>query len=157
MGTYSFLDVQVSIVGPGINASIDGPTPGSEQIGSSAGVAKEGVTLAYDEPKTTATTGADGDVMLNLHASQTGKITVRLLKTSPINAVLSQGYAAQRGSAANWGQNTITISNPVSGDQGTGDQMAFEKFPDDTWAEDGNVLEWVFIGKVDNNLGPGSV
>ncbi len=155
MGTYSFLDVQVSIVGPGINASIEGPTPGSEQIGSSAGVAKEGVTLAYDEPKTTTTTGADGQIMQNLHAGQTGKITVRLLKTSPINAVLSQAYAAQRGTAANWGQNVIVITNTVSGDQGTGDQMAFEKFPDDTWAEDGNILEWVFTGVVDNNLGAG--
>jgi len=157
MGTYSFLDVQVSIVGPGINASIEGPTPGSEQIGSSAGVAKEeGISLAFDEPKSSITTGADGETMTNLHATQTGKITVRLLKTSPINAVLSQAYAAQKSSAANWAQNTIVISNNVSGDQGEGTGMAFEKFPDNKWAEDGNILEWVFIGKVDENLGAGA-
>ena len=154
MSAYSFLDVQASIVGPGINATIEG-TPGSEQVGSSAGVAKEGITVAYDEPKTTVTTGADGQIMTNLHATQTGKVTIRLLKTSPVNAILSKAYASQRSSAANWGQNTIVVTDVVRGDVAGGVQMAFEKFPDNTWSEDGNVIDWVFIGLVNDNLGPG--
>src|SRR5208282_5761454 len=115
MTAYSFLDVQASIIGPGLNATI-GSTPGSSQVGSSAGVAKEGITVEYDDPKSTVITAADGTIMTNLHATQTGKVTIRLIKTSPINAVLSQGYAAQRSSAANWAQNTIIVTDVVSGD-----------------------------------------
>jgi len=155
MTAYSFLDVQASIIGPGLNATI-GSTPGSSQVGSSAGVAKEGITVEYDDPKSTVITAADGTIMTNLHATQTGKVTIRLIKTSPINAVLSQGYAAQRSSAANWAQNTITVTDVVSGDVAGGTNLAYEKFPSDTWAEDGNILEWVFIGIVNNNLGPGA-
>ena len=155
MGVYSFLDTSVSIVGPGVNVNIEGGTPGSEQIGSSAGAAKEGVTVAFDDPKDTKVVGADGAIMHSLHASQAGKFTVRLLKTSPINAVLSQAYAAQRGSAANWGQNVIVLTNNVLGDVAEGAQMAFEKFPDNEYAEDGNTLTWVFTGLVDELLGPG--
>jgi len=156
MGVYSFLDVSVSIVGPGVNAQIEGPTPGSEQIGSGAGVSNEGVTVAFDEPKNMVTTGADGSIMQSLRAGQTGKMTIRLLKTSPINGVLSQAYAAQRQSAANWAQNIIVLTNNVLGDVAEGQQMAFEKYPDNTYAENGNVLDWVFTGVLDELLGTGA-
>lgn len=151
MGAYSFLDVTASIVGPGLNTNVQG----SQEIGSGAGAAKEGISTAFDEDKGTVVTGADGETMTSLHAGQTGTITIRLLKTSPVNAVLSQAYAYQRTSAANWGQNTIRVVDKVRGDVVTGTDMQIRKFPDNAWAEDGNILEWVFQGVVIENLGPG--
>lgn len=145
MSAYSFLNVQASIVGPGLNA----------QIGSSAGAAKEGLSTEFDEDKTTVTTGADGTIMTSLRASMTGKIVVRLLKTSPINQVLNQAFNFQRSSAANWGQNALRIVDKARGDVVTGRQMAFVRHPSNAWSEDGNIIEWTFIGIVNEVLGAG--
>ena len=156
MSAYSFLNVQASILGPGINATIVGtPNPGGAQIGSGAGSAKEGISHAFSEGKQTVTTGSDGSIMTSLHATQTGKITIRLLKTSPLNAVLNQAYNFQRSSAANWAQNVIRIVDKVRGDVLSGVQMGFEKHPDNMWGEDGNTLEWVFEGLTRELLGVG--
>jgi Bacteriophage KPP10, Structural protein ORF10 len=145
MSAYSFLNVAASISGPGLVA----------QIGSSSGAAKEGLSTAFDEDKTTITTGSDGAIMTSLRATMTGRITVRLLKTSPINAILSQAYNFQRLSSINWGQNAITVTDVARGDVVTGRQMAFVKFPDNGWAEDGNTLDWVFQGIINEILGAG--
>lgn len=146
MGSYSFFDVQASIVGPG----------GSFNLGSGAGVADEGISITMSEDKNTMTTGADGGVMHSLHAGKSGQVTVRLLKTSPTNAKLSTMYALQTTSAATHGINTITISNPVTGDSITCTLCAFKKFPDNTYAKEGNTNEWVFdAGIIDTSLGGG--
>jgi hypothetical protein len=145
MGAYSFLSVQASILGPGLNA----------QIGSSAGSAKEGISVEMEEDKTTVTTGADGSIMTSLRASMTGRVIVRLLKTSPINAVLMNGLNFQRISAANWGQNVIVVSDTARGDVVSGRQMSFVRFPNNSWAEEGNVIEWSYVGIVNEWMGAG--
>lgn len=145
MGTYSFLDVQANINGPGLSA----------QIGSSAGSAKEGISTAFEEDKATVTTGADGAIMTSLRASMTGEIVIRLLKTSPINAVLNQAFNSQRLNAANWGVNSIRVVDKLRGDVVTGRQMSFMKHPENAWAEEGNTLEWHFKGIVNEVLGAG--
>lgn len=145
MSTYSFLSVAASIVGPGLAA----------QIGSTSGAAKDGLSTEFDEDKTTVTTGADGDIMTSLRASQTGKIVVRLLKTSPINAVLSQAYNFQRLNPGSWGQMNLRVVDKARGDVVTGTQMAFVRFPSNTWSEEGNTLEWSFVGIVNEVLGAG--
>jgi Bacteriophage KPP10, Structural protein ORF10 len=145
MGAYSFLNVEATFAGPG----------GNFQIGSSAGVAKEGISTSFDEPKGTVTTGADGSIMGSLHAGQTGKMTIRLLKTSPVNAQLSASYAFQRQSAANWQQNIIRVVDKVRGDLAVIRQANFMKFPDNAWSEDGNVLTWEFQGILTEDLGAG--
>lgn len=146
MSTYSFLNVQASVSGPGLTA----------QIGSNSGAAKDGLSTSFDEAKNTITTGADGSIMTSLRASMTGKITIRLLKTSPLNAVLSAAFNFQRVSSANAGQNNLRVVDKARGDVVTGRQMAFEKFPDNVWSEEGNTLEWTFIGIVNETLGPGT-
>jgi hypothetical protein len=145
MSTYSFLNVAASIVGPGLNA----------QIGSTSGSAKDGLSAEFDEDKVTVTTGADGAIMTSLRASQTGRIIVRLLKTSPINAILSSAYNFQRVSSANTGQNTIRVVDKARGDLVNGRQMAFVRMPSNTWGEEGNILEWSFIGIVNEVFGAG--
>lgn len=146
MGAYSFANITLTLTGPG----------GSIRLGAGAGNDKGGITCSLDEDKTTTVTGADGAVMQNLHPGQTGTITVRLLKTSPSNAFLSQLYNFQRQSSANWGQNVMRGADVVRGDVFSGISMAFVKFPDVTWAEDGPSLEWQFRGIVRELLGQGS-
>lgn len=147
MGTYSFLDVHAAIIGPG----------GSFQLGGEgAANAEEGVSIAMTEEKNTMTVGADGDGMHSLHAGKSGKITVRLLKTSPVNNKLSLMYNLQTVSSAAHGLNVISIRNPISGDSITATQVAFAKHPDIAYAKDGGVVEWEFHAiKIDPSLGGG--
>jgi hypothetical protein len=143
---YSFLDVQASLVGPGAAFS----------IGSDAGTAEGGITVELAEDKDTMVIGADGSVMHSLHAAQGGTVTVRLLKTSGDNFLLSTLYALQSSSSALWGLNTIVITNIVSGDVVTCMQCAFKRQPSNTWAKDGNIIEWAFnAGQIFELLGAG--
>ena len=64
--TYSFLDTQASIQGPG----------GAFSIGAGAGIAEEGITVEPNVDQDTMTIGADGTGMHSLIADQSGKITV---------------------------------------------------------------------------------
>lgn len=135
MQTYSFLNVQAAISGPG----------GAFSMGSGAGSAEEGITVSMNEEKTTMTIGADGEGMHSLHGGNAGKATVRLLKTSPVNAQLSALYNAQKQSSALWGQNVITVSDPTRGDFITLRGAAFGKHPDLAFAKDGAAIEWEFM------------
>lgn len=146
MGTYSFLNVQASISGPG----------GAFSIGSDAGAAEEGITVSMREEKNTMTVGAGGDGMHSLHGGNSGRITVRLLKTSPVNAQLSALYNFQKSSSANWGQNLIKVSDTIRGDVVVGRQSAFVKLPDLTYAKEGDTIEWEFdVVNLSERLGTG--
>lgn len=143
---YSFLDAQVALVGPNGAVSL-----------SNGGIADEGVSYEMEGDKGTMVTGADGGFMHSLHAAQSGTVTVRLLKTSPLNGVLQTMYNAQTASSANYGQNTITIRDPVRGDSITAQGCAFRKQPNNNFSKEGNTLEWVFnSGRIDVQLGQGS-
>lgn len=146
MGVYSFLDVQASIAGPG----------GSFSIGSDAGAAEEGITTAFVGEKNTMTRGAGVEGMHSLRASQAGKITIRLLKTSPVNAKLSALYNFQQSNSGSWGQNIIKVSNTVAGDVVSGRECAFTKHPDLTYATEGGTIEWEFdVIKLSELIGAG--
>src|ERR1700690_3265850 len=105
--TYSFLDVQATITGPG----------GAFALGSGSANAKEGITVEFIEDKDNMIIGADGSAMHSLIASKGGTATIRLLKTSPVNSQLQQLYAYQQTSSAFWGQNLIRLTNAVTGDE----------------------------------------
>lgn len=134
MKTYSFQDVQAAIVGPG----------GAFNIGNGAGVADEGITVTAASEMSTMTIGADGLGMHTLHADRSGKIVVRVIKTSPVNALLMAMLQFQRVSAANHGQNTITITHTSLGDVTTAQQVAFSKVPDNAYAKNADIREWNF-------------
>lgn len=141
---YSFLDVLAAVAGPGLVAN----------IGAGAAVAEEGITITPTGDKNTMTEGADGKVMHNLIASDSGQVTVRLLKTSPMNALLMAAYDFQSSSSALWGQNVITVTNPTTGDITTAQQCAFKKKPEISYAKEGALIEWVFdSGKINTVLG----
>lgn len=132
MATYSFLDTQVAIRGPG----------GSFNLGSGSGSAEEGITITPSQSINTMTIGADGTPMHSLHADKSAKIKLRFLKTSLTNALLSAMVALQRTSSNLHGQNTITLVNTASGDSITMQKVAFGKIPDMTYAKDGGMIEW---------------
>ncbi len=144
---YSFKDCLASIVGPG----------GAFSLGQDAGVAEGGISIELQSDKDTLVLGADGSPMHSLHAGQGGSITVRLLKVSSTNFLLSTLYAFQSSSSANWGLNTIVISDVSRGDVITCIQCAFKRQPANTYATDGNIIEWAFnAGAIFETLGAGS-
>lgn len=148
MPAYSFLDTQASIVGPGIICA----------LGAGAATAKEGISYEFAEDKDTMTIGADGNGIHSLHGGNAGTVTVRLLKNSPTNAFLQAAYDFQRLSSANWGQNTITITNSVSFDTITCAGVAFRRNAPNAFAEEANVIEWSFNAiRINPILGPGSL
>jgi hypothetical protein len=143
--TYSFLDVHMAITGPG------------GALNLTNGTAEEGLTLEYVDDKNNMVIGSDGSVMHSLRANNAGRATLRLLKTSPLNALLTGMYNFQRQSASTWGQNTITLADVARGDVYTLQSCSFRKFPDNSYAKDGGIMVWAFdVGIMDPLLGQGS-
>lgn len=144
MATYSFIDVNATLVGP----------TGVINLGYGAGASEEGISINAAGDKNTMMIGADGEGMHSLHADKSGAITVRLLKTSPTNAKLMAMYDAQTISSQLHGQNVITVTNSKSGDVTVGRECAFKKKPDLSYKKDGDIVEWSFDAiKIDTILG----
>ena len=75
-------------------------------------------------------------------------VTIRLLKTSPVNAQLRELYNFQDVGSVAWGKNVITIRNIVTGDEEVISGAAFAGLPENSWATEGNTLEWTFNGAI---------
>ena len=134
--TYSFLDVSASFAGPTGAFSLTG------------GAAEEGISIAMREDKNLMTIGAAGDVQHSLRADNSATITIRLLKNSPTNALLSSQYNLQKSSSTLWGQNVISINASI-GDEIIATDVAFKKQPAVTYSKDGALNEWEFdVGSV---------
>ena len=146
LATYSFLDVHCRIAGPG----------GSVDIGSSAALAKEGITFESIEDVDVMVIGAAGDAMHGLRGVKAARAVIRVLKTSPANAQLGAMLSYQRQSALFHGQNQISLANPVAGDSYTCTGVAFARVPTNTWAEDPGMIEWTFnVSYMDPKIGGG--
>lgn len=130
-GTYSFLDTKCTLVGPGGAFDLTG------------GVAEEGITITPREDKNKLDIGADGNGMHSLRADKSANCTIRLLKNSPVNALLSVMYALQITSASLWGINTISVDSGI-GDVISLRQGAFKKLTPLTYAVVGGMNEWEF-------------
>ena len=144
MPTYSFLDVQASLVGP----------TGTCNLGYGAAVSDEGISIDMAGDKNSMMIGADGEGMHSLHADKSGTITIRLLKTSPTNAILQAMYDAQTLTSELHGKNIITVTNSQSGDITVARSCAFKRKPSLSYKKDGDVMEWAFDAiKIDTILG----
>lgn len=142
--TYSFLDVNAALSGPG----------GVISLGNGAGNSEEGITITPTGPKNTMQVGSDGYGQHSLLADKSGKVTIRLLKTSPTNQLLSAMYAFQTASGANHGQNTLVINDTSRGDVITCQQVAFAKAPDLTFAKEAGSNDWEFDAvRIERTLG----
>lgn len=142
--TYSFKDIQAAIVGPG----------GAINLGDGSGAAEEGITIEYSADVDGMLIGADGSGQHSLSMDRSGQITVRLLKTSPTNALLSAMMEFQRSGGSTHGQNTITVIDSNRGDVITARQVAFARRPALTYAKEAGINEWVFNSvQIDPTLG----
>lgn len=132
---YSFKNVQAAISGPG----------GSINLGEGSGSSDEGIAITPSNEISTMQVGADGFGQHSLHADQSGKVVVRLLKTSPTNQLLSAMYNAQTGNAASHGQNTVTIVDTLRGDNVACTQVAFSRAPNLSYGKEAGLVEWEFM------------
>lgn len=147
MATYSFKDVHATIQGVG----------GSINLGYGAGIAEEGITIEPAEDKNIMTIGADGQGMHSLVSSEAAKVTVRLLKTSPVNAQLQAMFNLQADSSLAHGKNTITVRDIARGDSITMTGVAFRSRPSVTYAKEGGTIEWGFDAiRISATLGVGT-
>lgn len=145
--TYSFLDVAVSLTGPGAAGL---------QLGNGAGVDDEGITVEMSEDKDTQVIGADGSVQHNLHAGKGGTIAIRLLKTSPLNQALALLYAAQTNVSSLHGKNVIVVTDIQRGDVISARAVAFARLPSAVYNKDPRFMEWRFnAGIIDMLFGSG--
>lgn len=148
MTVYSFGDVHAAINGPGGNFPLSG---------EEAGIAKEGISVEPTGDANVMTTGADGSYMHSLQQDRSGTVTVRLLKTSEVNAKLNSMWSYQRTSAALHGRNNITIRDTARGDAITCTGVAFAKDPPITYAAEGGLTEWTFhAGSIKGKIGSGT-
>lgn len=142
--TYSFLDVQATITGPG----------GIIPLGNGSGAAEEGITVEPSEDTDTMLIGADGKVVHSLHASKAGRVIIRLLKTSPVNGQLQTLYNFQRLSSANHGRNILAITDIARGDVYLCQDAAFARMPNNAYSKEAGIIEWHFnASKIDPILG----
>ena len=139
---YSFLNVVATIAGPG----------GVLNLAAGAAVAEEGITIEPTEDKNVMTIGADGKGQHSLVASDAATVTVRLLKTSPLNAGLMIMYDLQSASSALWGQNVFTIVDTGRLDATVLQSAAFKKKPTITYAKEGGMMEWTFDAIAANSI-----
>lgn len=142
MSVYSFLNVNCSMVGPG----------GILNLAAGAAAAEEGITIEATEDKNIMTIGADGKGQHSLIASDAASVTVRLLKTSPLNAALMLMYDLQSATSALWGQNVFTIIDTGRNDYTVVQSCAFKKKPTITYAKEAGMMEWVFDGIKANSI-----
>lgn len=132
--TYSFLNFNCTLVGPG----------GSIRIGNGSGATDEGITFEPVEDISTMEVSSDGAGQHSLHANKSGHVTLRVLKTSDINAQLQAMYNFQTANPANHGQNLITGIDKVSGDQITCQQVAFKRRITMKQGKVAGMIDWQF-------------
>lgn len=141
---YSFLDVSATLVGPG----------GVISLGNGSGTSEEGITVTPAGEIGAMQVGADGYGQHTLHADKSGKVSVHLLKTSPVNKLLSALYAFQTATGAAYGQNTIVINDSSRGDVISCQQCGFAKAPDVNYGKDAGIMVWEFNAiRIERTLG----
>ena len=148
-GTYGFNNIVATITGPG----------GTYPLGAGAGAAEEGITIEPDGDKVSKTVGADGSVMLSLHADQSGRVVIRLQKISPTNALLGEMYNKQITNSLLTGVNIVVVTDIARGDRTSMRTCAFARPPTINYRTDpGGIMEWVLIaGEITRMLGSGVV
>ena len=131
---YSFLNVNANIAGAG----------GLLDLAAGAAAAEEGIEIDQNNDKNVMQIGADGRGQHSLVADDSGTVTIKLLKTSPINQGLMNMYNLQSQSSALWGQNIITVVDSARGDTIVIEAAAFKKPPKLVYAKEAGFNDWVF-------------
>lgn len=146
MPYYSFANVVAAISGP--NGNFD--------FGFGSGNSEGGISVEPVEDSNSMTIGADGTGMHSLHSGKAAIVTIRLLKTSPTNALFETMMNLDRAGGIGHGSNTITIRDTAQGDLITCQQCAYARPPSVTYAKDGGEMVWTIHSVVtDYDFGSG--
>lgn len=130
--TYSFLDVKAAFAGPTGGFSLTG------------GVAEEGITFTARADKDDLVIGADGSGLHSRRADKSATVSVKLLKNSSTNALMSAMYNVQQENSALWGNNVITVALTSLGDTVVCTGVAFRKAPTVSYTDKGQLIDWEF-------------
>lgn len=135
MPSYSFRNVLAAIDGPG----------GAFPLSGGVGNAKEGITIAATTDENVMTKGADDFTQHSMIEDSSATVTIRLLKSSPVNALLMGLRNSQKlaGSVV-WGQNKIVVTDRARGDLHVLTEVAFKKVPDLEYGAEAAPVEWTF-------------
>jgi hypothetical protein len=128
---YSFLDTKSSFVGPTGAFSLNG------------GNAQEGITVTLNSDNATTVYGADGSYMHSLIAQRGADVSIKLLKNSNTNTLLSASYNLQKTSSLLSGQNIIKIESTL-GDTIILAGVIFKHAPMVAFTQEGQIMEWTF-------------
>jgi hypothetical protein len=140
---YSFLDTLCAFVGPTGSFSLTGS------------VAAEGISVTMNMDNATTVWGAGGEWVHSLIAQKGAELSVKLLKNSGVNQLLSAAYNLQKTSSVLSGQNVITI-NSTLGDSLVLSGVIFKKLPMVQFGQEAQILEWTFTcGRAEMLLGVG--
>ena len=131
---YSFIDTQ---------ASFFGPTGFFSLTADKSGVAEEGITVTLIQDNATSVWGADGSWVHSLSAQKGADVSLKLLKNSKVNTLLSAMYNSQKTSSTLSGQNTIKISSSL-GDTIILAGVIFKKAPTTQFGLSAQIMEWTF-------------
>lgn len=132
--TYSFLDINATLVGVG----------GTVNVGSGSMVAEEGIEIEAVEDKSTMRIGADGSTVHSLHASTACTVRINLLAESETNEQLNRMYKLQTVSSKTHGKNVLTINNTASNEMIVLSNGAFKKTPKKSFKKDAEIVTWEF-------------
>ena len=131
-------DETVNVLGPGMVIDTEHMFHEVERLRAG------GITVTPAGERSKMTVGADGSVMHSLLGDKSGTVSVKLLKTSSVNAALQIMYNLQTTTGAQHGMNTIVIRDVARGDVITCQNCAFAKQPAITYGTDAGAVEWTF-------------
>lgn len=96
------------------------------------------IKIAYDEDFRSVTTGVDGATTTNEHHNRNAKISISILQSSPLNAILTQLARSKK-------QFTVAYTDRnFNGDVGSFASLShFVKIPDIEIGQDAKGREWV--------------
>ena len=129
--TYSFTDVSCAL-------NFDGIVP---YVITGEGVGSITVTMSTD--KTTHDVSADGSIMVSKIAGNNGTIAISLQQTSYANTLLKLWYNyLLAANATSWANNSLTITNLVTGDVITATGVSPQKRADLPLQAQGQQRVW---------------
>jgi len=89
--------------------------------------------------------GADGAMSINLNANRAGKLTLKLMETSPDNAFLNYIHSIQGGGSVTFAPINVLFQGLTTGDSIGGVAGYIQKLADIKRGNGVNEQEWVII------------
>lgn len=139
MKAYSFLNTVVLVNGVALTHWADGD---------------DVIDISRLEDSATHKIGADGKMAVSISADKSGKMTFKLMQTSPANKVLSALSAAQGEGTGSFVPCSVLFQDTYRKDQGTGTVGYVQKPADMTRGAGVNMTEWtIIVERLDMLLG----